>query len=334
MGGEVERLRETLEVMPVWKVPAAEEAGSRWLIEGIWSEEAVGVVGGAPKCAKTWLSLEMALSVASGAPCLGVFRVERPGPVLVLSAEDAPRQVRERMEGLAVVRGIKFETLDVGLILSTRLRLEDAVDRKRFEDVLDRHRPRLLVLDPFIRLHGVDENSASEISGVLAKLREWQRKFHVAILVVHHTRKVSGVSAGQALRGSSDFHAWGDSNLYLKRKDDGIVMTIEHRSAASGEPVRLQLKTEGCAPHLAVSDEVACVIESRAASPAPEIEKKIIGLLARAEEPHQQEQIRAALKIRNQHLSDTLKKLHAEGKLIRHEGRWSLVRVEAAPNPA
>lgn len=326
MAGELERL----EVMPVWKVPAAEESGSRWLIDGLWSEEAVGVVGGAPKCAKTWLSLEMALSVASGSPCLGVFRVDRPGPVLVLSAEDAPRQVRERMEGLAAVRGIQFESLDVGLILSTRLRLENADDRKRFEEMLERQRPRLLVLDPFIRLHGVDENSASEISGVLAKLREWQRKFHMAILVVHHTRKVSGISAGQTLRGSSDFHAWGDSNLYLKRKDDGIVMTIEHRSAASGEPVRLKLETEDGAPHLAVSDDVVRVAKPPVDSAAHEIEKKIIGHLARADEPHQREQIRAALKIRNQHLSDTLKKLQTEGKLIQHEGRWALARVETA----
>jgi hypothetical protein len=34
------------------------------------------------------------------------------------------------------------------------------------------------------------------------------------VLVVHHARKSAGrMRAGQALRGSSEFHAWGDSNL-------------------------------------------------------------------------------------------------------------------------
>jgi hypothetical protein len=34
--------------------------------------------------------------------------------------------------------------------------------------------------------------------------------------------------AGQALRGSSEFHAWGDSNLYLRRDGDDLMLTVEH----------------------------------------------------------------------------------------------------------
>ena len=39
--------------------------------------------------------------------------------------------------------------------------------------------------------------------------------------------------AGQALRGSSEFHAWGDSNLYLRRVGEQLTLTVEHRAAAS-----------------------------------------------------------------------------------------------------
>ena len=41
----------------------------RWLVEGLWGVS-VGVIGGAPKSAKTWLGLDMA-SVATGTACLG-----------------------------------------------------------------------------------------------------------------------------------------------------------------------------------------------------------------------------------------------------------------------
>jgi hypothetical protein len=44
----------------------------------------------------------------------------------------------------------------------------------------------------------------------IAFLRELQRRHGLAIVVVHHARKGAGnVRAGQSLRGSSEFHAWG-----------------------------------------------------------------------------------------------------------------------------
>jgi hypothetical protein len=314
-----------LEVVPVWSVSAGEEGGARWLVDRLWGEEAVGVIGGAPKCTKSWLSLEMALAVASGVPCLGVFHIERPGPVLVLAAEDSPRQVRERMEGLAKVRGVRFGALDVNLIVETRLQLQHPIDQNRVAAVLERYRPRLLVLDPFIRLHSVDENSASEISGVLATLRQWQRMFRVAILVVHHTRKVNGGSPGQALRGSSDFHAWGDSNLYLKRKEEEIVLTMEHRSAASGTPVRLRLAADDVPPHLEVIGDTA---DEQKGDRADDLPQRIFAFVARSETPPTQEAIRTALSVRNQTLTVTLQDLQKQGRLIRHQGRWGMPRIE------
>lgn len=320
-----ERAR-ALEVVPIWKVATPAEGEERWLVERLWGEEAVGVVGGAPKCAKSWLSLELALAVASGTPCLGVFRVTRAGPALLLAAEDSPRQVRERMEGLAKVRGVRFEELDVNLIVETRLRLEHPIDQRRVTAVLERFRPRLLVLDPFIRLHSVDENSASEISNVLAQLRAWQRTFRVAILVVHHTRKVNGGAPGQSLRGSSDFHAWGDSNLYLKRKDDELLLTMEHRAAAPGSPVRLKLSADGEPPHLEVIGDA----EMESSERVDDLPERIITLIARTDRPPTQETIRTVLSVRNQTLTATLRILQKQGRLIRHQGRWELPQIEAS----
>jgi hypothetical protein len=96
-------------------------------------------------------------------------------------------------------------------------------------------RPLLLVLDPFVRLHRIDENASSEVAPLLAYLRELQRRFALAVALVHHARKGAGtVRGGQALRGSSELHAWGDSNLYLRRIDDRLFLSIEHRAAPRG----------------------------------------------------------------------------------------------------
>src|SRR5262249_39057069 len=115
--------------------------------------------------------------------------------------------------------------------------------------------PRLLILDPFVRLHRIDENASGEVAPLLAYLRELQRRHRVAVLVVHHAKKGAGrARAGQALRGSSEFHAWGDSNLYLRREGDTLTLTVEHRAAPSQKPMRTELVEAGNALALHVVD--------------------------------------------------------------------------------
>src|SRR6202047_5005167 len=97
-------LDHSLPVVRVGEIKSEENA-HRWLVEGLWGASSVGVIGGAPKCAKTWLGLDMALSVATGTACLGKYAVPEPGPVLVYLAEDALLVVRERIARMARYRG-------------------------------------------------------------------------------------------------------------------------------------------------------------------------------------------------------------------------------------
>ena len=75
------------------------------------------------------------------------------------------------------------------MITAPTLRLDAPKDRERLSNTVQARQPRLLILDPLIRLHRVDENDASQIAGLLSYLRQLQRTFHVAVLVVHHARK-------------------------------------------------------------------------------------------------------------------------------------------------
>ena len=94
-----------------------------------------------------------------------------------------------------------------------------------------------------MRLHGIDENNAGEVAELLAYFRALQRQLELSVVLVHHTRKnaAPGAAAGQALRGSSDIHAFGDSNLYLRRTKDRLVLQSEHRAAPASPPVHLEL---------------------------------------------------------------------------------------------
>ena len=69
-----------LPVQPAWRLADCPEQ-QRWLVDGLWSEEAVGIIGGEPKCCKSFLALDLAVAVAAGVPCLRRFAVSRPGRV-------------------------------------------------------------------------------------------------------------------------------------------------------------------------------------------------------------------------------------------------------------
>jgi hypothetical protein len=306
-----------LRVVRAAELPPRRPEQPLWLVEGLWGEGAVGVIGGAPKSAKTWLALEIAVAVASGQPCLGRFAVPRPGPVLFYAAEDAPEQIRERVEHLARARQAEFTALDVRLILEPSLRLDRTEDLGRLRATLARHRPRLLVLDPYVRLQRVAENDVQQVSAILAALRELSRAFQLALALVHHTRKNPAEPIGYALRGSGDFNAWGDSNLYLLRRQSHLLLCVEHRFAPAGPPQPLSLVSDPGPPRL----------ELREGAPSLEQDsllQRVIASLS-VDGPRPQHLLRRQLRVRNQYLSQVLRQLQRSGQITHGPQGWQLM---------
>jgi hypothetical protein len=297
---------------------APPDLSRRWLVDGLWSRAAVGIIGGAPKCHKSWLALDLAMSVASGTPCLGAFDVLETGPVLLYMAEDDAAIVKARAMGICRHRALGLDTIDANLITTPSLRLDREADRRALRELVVEMKPRMLLLDPFVRLHRLDENDAGHISGLLAYLRELQREHELAVVVVHHTRKNgAGASGGQNLRGSGDFHAWVDSSLYLRKRREQLWLSVEHRAAPNIDPVALHLAGDEDAGDLHL--ELVEIDEAQRCDLTAEI------LAALAQQPRTRTDLRAQLRVRNQRLGLVLSQLHRDGYILRRDGLWRLV---------
>ena len=292
---------------------ARAEPEERWLVEELWAEGGVGILGGEPKCCKSFLALELAVSVASGRPCLGRFPVRRAGRVLLFAAEDALSVVRGRLEGIACARGSAIESLDVQVITAPAVRLDLALDRERLRNTVAELCPRLLVLDPFVRLHRVDENASGEVAPLLAFLRELNREHDLAVAVVHHAKKNGARRrAGQALRGSSEFHAWGDSNLYIRRRGEGLELSAEHRAAPGLGPLSLELSSDPAGPALVLVEPVP--------PPPPKngsARERIAEALRAAPGPARIAALRGACRMRTQTLVEELQAMVEQGQVER-----------------
>jgi AAA domain len=311
-----------LPVQPAWRLADRPEQ-QRWLVNELWSEEAVGIIGGEPKCCKSFLALDLAVAAAAGALCLRRFAVQRPGRVLLYPAEDALHVVRRRLDGICAAAGISITELDVQVITAPSLRLDLDTDRARLDETIARLKPRLLVLDPFVRLHRIDENVSGDVAPLLAYLRDLQRRHAIAVAVVHHARKGAGaLRAGQALRGSSEFHAWGDSNLYLRRDvDDRIILTVEHRAAAAMPGVTLEL----------VQRDKALALEpiqpqDQPTSPAAprSVDDRIAAVLADADRSQPFAELRARCRVRTTTLYQRLSAMTAAGIVVKSAAGYSL----------
>jgi hypothetical protein len=227
--------------------------------------------------------------------------------------------------GMARHRGLDVAAVEIHVITAPALRLDREPHRTQLLETARQLRPRLLLLDPLVRLHGIDENHAGEVAGLLAYFRLLQRQLALSVVLVHHTRKnaAGGVAAGQGLRGSGDLHAFGDSNLYLRRGhpragQERLVLSSEHRAAPAAAPVYLELvATSDETIHLEVVAE--CNGEKRRT-----LQEQVLELLAPGA-VQTRGKLREALSVKNERLGEALESLQQAGQVRRTTAGWQRI---------
>ena len=313
-----------MKLLPVEHASELSLAGpqTQWLIEELWAEQAVGILGGEPKCCKTFLALDMAVSVASGTPCLRQFPVRQKGSVLLFPAEDSLAVVRQRLEGICAAASLSLASLPIEVITAPVVRLDRESDTTLLANTVQNLKPSLLILDPLIRLHRADENDATQMASLLSFLRQLQRAFELAIVVVHHARKAASGRPGQGLRGSSELHGWGDSNLYLRRRGDRLTLCTEHRAAASRDNIHLQLLEEGSALSLSLRPSEQPHNDSSPSKPtAAQRVREVLGQLDR---PANIQEIRKLCAMRMASVCSAITELSETGIVVKQTEGYQL----------
>lgn len=231
----------------------------KYLVQGILTEGACGFIAGEPKCYKSWVGLDLALSVATGADFLGTFRVQNPGPVLYIQEEDPAPTLKNRSAKIWVNKSTdKFELVheedaaglywlppeqdetfdpDVNAYIQQGLVISDEAWQIWLDETLaagmDGEPYRLLIIDTLMMTAGeVDENRSQEMTTKIFKpLKVLSRKHNVALLVVHHMGKSEKARPGQRMLGAVANHAWAEDSIYLARSGvDDIRMDLESKT--------------------------------------------------------------------------------------------------------
>jgi hypothetical protein len=173
-----------------------------FLIDGVLPRGSLSVLYGAPGCAKTFVALSMAMTIASGTAWLE--RQTRKEAVLYIAAEGIGG-MKYRLR--AYQRLHETDTTNIR-ILPEPIQLIDRPALKRLQHGLaaQNFNPDLVIVDTLARATvGLDENNVKDMSRVVEAADSLRRDLNSTVLLIHHTRKKGDLERGSsALRGAAD----------------------------------------------------------------------------------------------------------------------------------
>lgn len=216
-----------------------------WLISDLIPSESVMVLAGKRGQKKTFMALGMAISLTRGISFLDKFAVPKTFGILYLDEENGNAVMQERLKKLN--DGIDLENFFIASYLG--IKLDKPEWYEQLTNFLKSHtNVKLLIIDSFRRVSGIEENDAGEISDFLTtKIRPLVTEFGITALLIHHVRKGLGRAASDPLdeiRGSSDIANYCDAVLIVEQRKDGslILSQAKMRRQKEIEPFGIEMK--------------------------------------------------------------------------------------------
>ena len=169
------------------------------------------ILAGAPKIGKSWLALQICLRVAMG-ESLWNFTVTS-GTVLYLCLEDSFTRIQNRLFDITddAPENLRFATMSEVIGDGLESQIEDFL--KTYPDTV------LIVIDTLQRIRKVsaDANPYASDYRDIGILKQLADKHRIAILLIHHLRKMNDDDPMNMISGTTGISGATDSNFVLKK---------------------------------------------------------------------------------------------------------------------
>lgn len=207
----------------------------RWLLDDMWQLGKINGMAGFEKSGKSRLMNWMLVGMSAG-KVLGLNG--EPKKTLYLCGEETVAHVNQRICRYAELQGIPKNQFDIGFIEAAAMRLDIKKQRdEMIEQILDEDY-EMLVVDPWRRVHGADEDKSLSMSPIYNDMRKWSNRHGLTILLLHHTPKIhmdtDMTRMASWFRGSTDLPAILDTAQYVDRTNK---TTIEIHRAGRFPPL-------------------------------------------------------------------------------------------------
>jgi hypothetical protein len=199
------------------------------VIHGLLREGETMNVIASPKTGKSWLTLDLAIAVATARPWLGRYQTE-PGPVLIIDNELHRETSAHRIPKVAHARGVAMREIDERIFVDNlRGRLQDIFTLAPYFEALEPGRFKVILLDAFYRFMpaGGDENDNGTMANIYNRIDAFADRLGCCFVLIHHSTKgsqssksVTDVGAGAGAQSRAT-----DTHLVLRpHEEEGVVV--------------------------------------------------------------------------------------------------------------
>jgi predicted transcriptional regulator len=191
---------------------------AQWLIEGLLPENIICVLFGSANIGKSFVALDIGLTVA------------QEYPVVYVAAEGFPGYAKRKN---AWYKHHKKTTGSM-YFCADSLTLMNSANVESFIASVNQVQPKLIILDTLAWcMTGGDENSARDMQIVMTACRKIQQETGATILLVHHT-----VKRGSGERGSSALRGGADMMFELSQEDGTLALSCSKSKDTEPFPTR------------------------------------------------------------------------------------------------
>ena len=216
-----------------------------WLVDGIIKQGSLVMLGGAPSGGKTYVAIELMMSVATGQPFFETYPTKQ-GDVVFIACEGRDSIIRRAIAW----QNLKNDGRDVENVFISRQEMvvcgpEIAeISSESMAKFIQNSKiiPKVVFIDTMnYSLGEAKENDANDMTGYFRRIGDSLiRKFGCTVVFVHHTSK-----SGEDIRGSSSIRGAIDSLFFVSQSKTGQfkVENDKHKDREKIAPFYLNPKS-------------------------------------------------------------------------------------------
>ncbi len=210
----------------------------RFVVDGLLPI-GLSIVAGKRKEGKSWLILDMCFSVAAGEKFFD--HDTEQGTVLYLDLEDPETRLIQRAHEIRDVIPSKFHEA------TKAAKLDRGLSEQIKEFVKEHPDTNLIVIDTLQKIRKPKGDTYAGDYDAVSKLKSLADKLNIAVVCIHHTRKMKAKDTFDSVLGSTGLTAAADGIYVLERHTDGKPygnLSFISRDMPDGEiPVRFDHDT-------------------------------------------------------------------------------------------
>lgn len=220
-----------------------------WIVKEWLPEKTIAFAVAAPESYKTWLLFDIAISVATGVPFLGV-PTEKTGPVIIIQQEDFTGQNVQRLQLIYANKHGKpkwssdgetftweapsLEGVPIYFHEENLLRFNDEGIMAGLEKTIKEVGAKLVLIDPLYSAADQGNYMADSIPHMM-QLKKWRDKYGCTFFLFHHTKKSADSTGREGLWGSQFLNAFLETGWQMRRINENAktrITVVRHFKAA------------------------------------------------------------------------------------------------------